>query len=133
MKIKSKKTKGFTLIELMLVISIILVLMSFLIPKFSSYQGKAKSTKAINAAKQIQTAAMASYGDNDGRFDVQDIKKNIDELTSVERVDNVNLGTGDQSIQIYYESDKNKYLVNIDASDNTYTVKYGENQIYPKK
>lgn len=131
MKIRRLKRKGFTLIELMLVITIILILMSFLIPKFSSYQNKARDTKAINTAKQIQTAAMASYGDKDSKFDVDDIKENVEDLTSVEKIDGVKLGD-DQSVEVYYESDKKPYVVNIDAAKNTYTVKNGENQIYPK-
>jgi type IV pilus assembly protein PilA len=105
--------------------------MSFLIPKFSSYQNKAKDTKAINAAKQIQTAAMVSYGDKDSKFDVGDIKENVKDLTSVEEIDGVKLGD-DQSVEVYYKSDKKPYMVNIDAAKNTYTVKSGENQIYPK-
>lgn len=133
LKIKGIKTKGFTLIELMLVITIILVLMSFLIPKFSSYQNKAKNTKAINAAKQIQTAAMASYGDKDGKFDVDDIRKNVEDLTSIEKIGDIKQSDKDaQSVQVCYESDKKQYIVNIDAVNNTYTVEDDKKQIYPK-
>lgn len=134
MKIKILKSKGFTLIELMLVVTIILILMSFLIPKFSSYQNKARSTKAINTAKQIQTAVMASYGDQDGKFDIEDIKKDIGDLTSVEKLTDVKqVGEGQQCIEVQYESDNKPYTVNINAADNTCTVSNGKDQIYPKQ
>lgn len=81
---KKEKKRGFTLIELMLVVAIILILLGFLVPKFSSYQNKVKTTKAINTAKQIHTAAMASYGDNEGNFNEEDVKDYISDLTSAE-------------------------------------------------
>lgn len=129
---KNEKKRGFTLIELMLVVAIILILLGFLIPKFSSYQNKVKVTKAINTAKQIHTAAMASYGDDEGQFNSEDVKNYISELTSVENPqveDNLN---DTQSISINYKSDENTYTLEINAKDNSCIVKDGEKQVYPK-
>ncbi|MBC2580309.1 type II secretion system protein [Clostridium sp. DJ247] len=132
--LKSKriyKKSGFTLIELMLVVTIIFVLMGFLVPKVSSYQEKVKNIKAINTAKQIQTAAMASYGDNQGKFVSDDVVENINALTSAESID-IESSSEDQNISVNYESDKKTYTVQVDADENTYIVLLGDVQIYPK-
>lgn len=132
-KIINSRKKGFTIIELMLVISIILVLMGFLVPKFSAYQEKAKVTKAINTAKQIQTAAMASYGDNDGKFDKDNVKANIDTLTSVEAGTTVeNSSLGDQCVDVNYKSDGKNCKATINAAQNSLSVIYNEITVYPK-
>lgn len=117
------KKKGFTLIELMIVISILLILIGFMIPKFSAYMDKAKNIKAVNTAKQIQTAAMASYGENNGKFVVDDVKSNITTLTTVVSADIVSTTvTGDQALEISYKVDGKNYKINIDATANTYVL-----------
>lgn len=132
-KIKEKK-KGFTLIELMIVIAILLVLMGFMIPKFSAYQDKAKTIKAINTAKQVQTAVMASYGDNDGKFDETGIKDNIVELTLLISTDVVSVvgANNGQDVTITYNNAGKEYIMDINASTNTYKVQQDKIQIYPK-
>lgn len=129
---KNWKKEGFTLIELMLVVAIILILLGFLIPKFSSYQNKVKTTKAINTAKQIHTAAMASYGDNEGNFNGEDVKSYVSELTSAENLQVQEDSSSTQFITVNYKSDENTYTLEIDAKDNSCIVKQGEKQIYPK-
>lgn len=130
---KMKKSKGFTLIELLLVVSIILILMGFLMPKFSSYESKVKSTKAINTAKQLQTAAVASYGDNNGKFLKDDVQNYVEDLTSANNPIVSEPDLNNQSISINYKSDDKDYEVLIDASQNDYTVKDKDGaQIYPK-
>ncbi|WP_446899341.1 type II secretion system protein [Clostridium sp. LBM24168] len=113
---------GFTLIELLLVVSIILILMGFLVPKFSGYESKAKTAKAINTAKQLQTAAMASYGENDGTFIDEDVKNCVVQLTSVQEPDVSDVVSNGKRISISYKSDDKSYRVDIDAEENEYTV-----------
>ena len=56
--------KGFTLIELMIVVAIIGTLASIAIPNYTSYIERAKITKIIAEFKVIETAAYAFKADN---------------------------------------------------------------------
>jgi type IV pilus assembly protein PilA len=134
-KKSTSKKKGFTLIEIMIVISILLVLIGFMIPKFSAYLDKAKTIKAMNTAKQVQTAAMASYGDNNGKFVDVDVTNNITTLTTLISADignSIVTGTDGQTLQVTFNSDGKPYTMDINASGNTYTLKQGTIVIFPK-
>lgn len=63
-KINRKNEKGFTLIELMIVIAIIGILAAIAIPQFSSYRKRAYNGSALTDAKNGYTAAQAYFVDN---------------------------------------------------------------------
>jgi type IV pilus assembly protein PilA len=56
--------KGFTLIELMIVIAIIGILAAIAIPQFVSYRQKGYNTQAKGELKSFYTACQAYFADN---------------------------------------------------------------------
>ena len=57
--------RGFTLVELMIVVAIIGILAAIAIPNFSKFQARAKQSEAKANLKGIYTAKHASYGEQD--------------------------------------------------------------------
>jgi type IV pilus assembly protein PilA len=55
--------KGFTLIELMIVVAIIGILAAVAIPAYSNYTKKAKFTEVVNATQAIKTAVESCASD----------------------------------------------------------------------
>lgn len=60
-----KKEKGFTLIELMIVVAIIGILAAIAIPNFMRYQAKAKQSEAKGNLGSIYTSLVTYYSEND--------------------------------------------------------------------
>ena len=60
-----KRSKGFTLIELMIVVAIIAILAAIAIPQYKKFQLKAKTTEAKTNLGAIRTAEEAYAAEND--------------------------------------------------------------------
>jgi prepilin-type N-terminal cleavage/methylation domain-containing protein len=61
--------KGFTLIELMIVVAIIGILAAIAIPNFMTYQAKSKQSEAKGNLAGIYTSEVAYFGDNNTYHD----------------------------------------------------------------
>ena len=62
-KLTKKNEKGFTLIELMIVIAIIGILAAIAIPQFSAYRKRSYNSSAQSDCRNIATAQEAYYVD----------------------------------------------------------------------
>jgi prepilin-type N-terminal cleavage/methylation domain-containing protein len=82
-----RNQRGFTLVELMIVIVIIGVLAAIAVPAYSSYVSKAQERTCEANRRMISTAAGMYYIENDGTYatDIDDdLTDYLDNVTSLE-------------------------------------------------
>lgn len=68
MALKGKDTKGFTLVEIIVVLVILAILMAIAVPALTGYIDKAKSTGATVEAKSVLTAVQSVETENSGKY-----------------------------------------------------------------
>lgn len=75
--VKNNKKKGFTIVELVIVIAVIAILAAVLIPTFSNVVKKAQKNAALQDAKNALTTYIAQQLDSDPAFDIASIDGTI--------------------------------------------------------
>jgi prepilin-type processing-associated H-X9-DG protein/prepilin-type N-terminal cleavage/methylation domain-containing protein len=63
-----RKISGFTLVELLVSMTIIVMLIGLIAPQFKKVTAKAQSTKCLNNLRQVGVSAMLYAADNNNRF-----------------------------------------------------------------
>ena len=121
--LKRKTKNGFTLIELIVVVSIVLILSSLLVPKILGYQDKARKAKVVNTSRQIFDATMESYTEQEGKLDEPNLTNSIKSVTDakIAETDGVKVSNGTATVN--FSSDKKNYSVVVTPSTNDFTVK----------
>lgn len=76
-KTKKYKKRGFTLIELIIVISIISIIVSIAIPKFGKCQKNAKISADMASAKNIANAVSFEIAQGNDVKNINDVKLDI--------------------------------------------------------
>lgn len=120
--LKKKKRPGYTLVEMVLVITILGILTSLGFMKFGQVQRNAKEKADYVAASSIATAANLAI--QDGAV-IDGVKKEPLEITLKDLVDK-NYLTKEPSPQ----SENDKFTIHI--KEDTVVVKVGEKVFYPK-
>jgi type IV pilus assembly protein PilA len=60
---KKNGKKGFTLVELMIVVAIIGILAAIAIPQFAAYRGRAQNSAAVSDLKNLKTTLEGFYAE----------------------------------------------------------------------
>lgn len=75
--IKGKARKGFTLIELMIVVAIIGILAAVAIPKFADLINKSKEGATKGSLGAIRSALTVYYGDAEGTYPIDKLSGSL--------------------------------------------------------
>lgn len=132
---RASKVKGFTLIEVIIAVSIVVILASLVVPKVAGYIDKAKEAKILNSGKQIYAAALWSYSDQGNTFVAANISETINRTVGVSlaATNPVTIDATTNNVTIGFTTDNVPCNVIIDHTDNSYKVNKNGTQIFSSK
>lgn len=130
-----KNNKGFSLVELIIVIAIMAILAGALAPALIKYINKSRRSADISNADTIRTACQTAMSDEDAMVaigtgvtgaSVSDLKSNYGAFST-----EISSILGNSTITSKYYDKGNEFTVDIDVPGNTVIVKAGS-QVSPQ-
>ncbi len=104
---KKRSNKGFTLIELMIVVAIIGILAAIAIPKFADLISKSKEGATKGGLSAVRSSLQVYYGDNEGIFPLDSLSVLTNDGKYINEMPTAKLpgtGKGDSATVITYSS-----------------------------
>lgn len=124
--------KGFTLIELIIVMAVMAILCSITIPAYGIYKEKAEITKGKTAAMQICEGVTYSLSRCNGVYKLDNIKDAVGSLTSM--AENINFELNSTELNVSYKCGGRAYIIYINTVDSTYKLfDYNHKNIFSSK
>lgn len=137
MKRTKRNNKGFSLVELIIVIAIIAILAGVLAPQFVKYIGRSRISTDIQNAQQIATAISAEFADTARTTEVTE--QTVNDTNSTKAWDDTTKDADENHRsqkdvfggvpKVKAESGDFKYSV---TKDGEVTVKVGDVKLYPE-
>lgn len=140
--LKIRKKRGFTLIEMMIVVAIIALLAGMAVPQYQQYVKRSESVEAVRLMKQVADAEVAYYGTHnkyienmgplmvelpESNFDITVVANNTDKCFRVR----ASLGSSELENTVYlvYPDGNGSNCVNFENATDT-NGEYWDNSIY---